>query len=224
VRSKYDCIFGFSTGHVGTTTLSNIHSYNGGKVSGLALLFEGSNPLKRKKVHVTQKQYRQNFTVEDEITFVRKRFAPHLANMQRLYGAQVLMDLGHYNLFYYNGLIEYFASEKYASERPENICRRMLFVRIRRPRIETAFSLVYHSSGKMISDVCTAFAVNFCPYSNPHAVILHPPSRETWTSLSGFQQCLWLIDETNARWERFKIKYPHVRLGHALRSISLITP
>jgi hypothetical protein len=211
ILSEYDCIFGFSNGHVGTTTLSDIHSYNNGKVSGLALLFEGSNPLKGRKMFVSQKEYGQNFTVEDEIKFVKKYFAPHLVNMQRLYGARVIMDLGHYNLFYYNGLVEYFTSPKYASQRPENICKRILFVRIRRPRLETAFSLYYQSSGRTISNICTDFSVNYCPYNNPNAVLLHPPSTEAWSNLSAFQQCLWIIDETNARWEKFRETYPQIR-------------
>lgn len=131
--------------------------------------------------------------------------------MQRLYGANVIMDLGHYNLFYYNGIVEYFTSPKYASQRPDNICKRILFVRIRRPRYETAFSLQYQSSGRTITDICTDFSVNYCPYSNENAILLHPPSQEAWKNLSSFQQCLWIIDETNARWERFKERYPHIR-------------
>lgn len=131
--------------------------------------------------------------------------------MQRLYAARIMMDLGHYNLFYYNGIVQYFTSPKYASIRPDNVCKNILFVRIRRPRLETAFSLYYRSTGNSITNICNDFTVNYCPTTNPHSVILHPPSLESWNNLTAFQQTLWIIDETNARWHKFKQMYPHIK-------------
>jgi len=210
VNSRFDCIFGFSTGHVGTTTMSDYSSYNNGRVRGLGLMFEGKVFRTNKKIYVPRERYRKNFTIADEVDFVSKKFAPAVARLQKLFDTEVIMDLGHYNLFYYRGLVEYFTQKKYESVRPSNICKRILFVRIRRQRIETAFSLLYRSSGRTISDICSSFTVGFCPFHNENNVILQPPSEEKWRLLTPFQQCLWLIDETEARWRAFTAAYPNI--------------
>ena len=85
---------------------------------------------------------------------------------------------------------------------------RVTVVRIRRPRVENAMS--YFEEGKIPCSGRGMFVL--CPWW--HDAVLRP-TREQWDELSGFQRCLWMIDEVEARWQLLRKRRPEA-VGPAL--------
>jgi hypothetical protein len=136
---------------------------------------------------------------------MNQRYSKLLSNIRlKTPSCSLLVDLGHWNLFYYRGMYEYFTNTTQRGRTRTYQCKKMLWVRIRRSRYEAAVSLTYLTEGAEVRDICASMAVGFCPYQNEQAVLLHPPKRHVWDQLDHFQQALWLIDETEARWQAFK--------------------
>ena len=42
-------------------------------------------------------------------------------------------------------------------------------------------------------------------------VILQPPSQQDWLNLTEFQKALWMVDEVEARWHKFRRDFPQLR-------------
>ena len=61
-------------------------------------------------------------------------------------------------------------------------------------------------------DACE-LKTRFCPYDRPNENILQLPSIATWESFSIFQQTLWVMDETEARWNKLKVDYPTMHVA-----------
>ena len=107
------------------------------------------------------------------------------------------------------------------------------FVRLRRPRIETARSFTLNGAQSLDpvrqfdpvnADNCVfqvlpvrhekrphldAYAL--CPLERSEDVVLKPPSIEVWRNLSYYQRALWFIDELEARWSLLLRDNPGVR-------------
>ncbi len=201
-NSQYDCIFGFSTGHVGTTSLGAPDAY--GEISNAEFLFEGSFAGNGTKV--TKEMHKANFSRADEFAFVETEFAPFLKAVQEHRQATLLVDLGHWSLYYYRGIHDFFKSP---AGLKTGLCHNILWVRLTRDRYETAVSLMYIKERIGYANVCEEISVVFCPYHNVPQVILRPPSRHIWgTMFRTFQKALWIVDETEARWKAFKAQEP----------------
>lgn len=198
---SYDCVFGFSTGHVGTGTFSDEKSYK--NTSHIEFFFEGSRMSTSESCNIRKATYGTGFSALDEENFVSKKLAPFMNSAIQDSNKKILVDLGHANLFYYRGIARYFS--KYVSRQNETFCSKIHFIRIRRERYESATSLMYINPKKRKGDnMCRTIIYGFCPYENTDSVLLVPPSRKKWDSLNAFQHALWLIDETEARWEAFQ--------------------
>ena len=110
-KPHFDFVFGWSTGHVGSTSLSSASTY--------------SNPphitFKFEKFPRSISSWR-NHGKEKEYEFARK----YLERLDKIRGNQTLIDLGHHNMYFINGLLQFI------QESPE--AYRILFIRIRRHR------------------------------------------------------------------------------------------
>ena len=127
--------------------------------------------------------------------------------------------LGHDTLFYVYGLLPHLNQTH--------------FIRLRRPRIETARSFTL--SGKTSLDPVRQFepvndanclfqvvslkhemhphlnAYALCPLERSEDVVLKPPSMDVWRNLSYYQRALWFIDELEARWSLLLRHNPSIR-------------
>ena len=202
---QYKCVFGFSTGHVGTGTLGDRASYN--HVNHIEFLFEGyrqSKPTEMCRVHPSI--YNQGFTAEDEENFVSNVLTPFLARLIHITQKSIIVDFGHANLFYYRGIARHFLSRSRRGGM-YTFCKHLHFVRIRRERYESATSLMYRTPTRSKTSLCEDVPYAYCPYNNSESVLLHPVSKTAWHDLGVLEQMLWYIDEVEARWQEFKALY-----------------
>ncbi len=42
-------------------------------------------------------------------------------------------------------------------------------------------------------------------------MLLHPPDAATWAKFTVFMQAMWIIDETEARWNAIKLENPNLK-------------
>ncbi len=129
--NHYDFIFGYSTGHVGTTTLSEGKYY--GRPHDVVFIHEmhyGKYNISRKDIFTTQKWAKA--TYEDEYSYVKDIYMPFMVKSKG--SKKTLLDLGHNSLYFIKALLAYLQSET---------SFKFVFVRIRRERIESAISLAY---------------------------------------------------------------------------------
>ena len=180
--SKY--VFGFSTGHVGTHTFCNPHSY----VSGRASVESVGFTFERGVMHTSEYD---NVTADAEEQHVRGTYLPLLRqqswssdSQHRKHPLATCVDLSHPNLYFYEGLLRVL--------RP---AAALAFVRIRRPEVEVARSFVAESSREFLH-----LGFGYRPDINPSRVVLSLPTT-TFYALNPFQQGLWSVDETEARWQ-----------------------
>ena len=200
-KKVYDFIFGFSTGHAGTTTLS-LKDYYQKPNNNILFLHElkfgpSSYPYKPEFGYRTE-TWQQGNPAKD-YAYVKDILFPFLLRSQEIAGTSVVMDLGHHNLYFIDALIKYMKTETQY---------KYIMVRIRRERLEQAVSLTFHNPKFPIKDICKELVTRYCPYDREDEVILKPPSKEIWTDLNTVQQAFWIMDETEARWNRLKNENP----------------
>ena len=117
-------------------------------------------------------------------------------------GKPTVIDLGHHNLYFYDQLVDYLKAETNFS---------FAFVRIRRERLEHAQSLRFSAPGKPMRDLCKELWFRFCPfdpYLRAQEVVNNVSSKIFNKEFTNFQRALWIIDETEARWQRLIKKHP----------------
>ena len=148
-------VFGFSTGHVGTTTLSNRTTYRNGaaNLSDFSFFFEPDKSV-----------VRHGLSIHAQEDHVRNVYLNQLS--RRLAGTRLLracVDLSHFTLLFFEGLIRVLQSEGLPFE----------LVRIRRDAVETARSLG------------NRFVVGFRPFDAPESLQLRVDKRvyTTFTAL-----------------------------------------
>ena len=189
-------VFGFSTGHTGTTSLSDRDTFSSGlsrPLSDVAFFFEVGGAQ------------RNTADVREQERHVRNVYLPSLAagletkrdhGLLRKHGPVPLcVDLSHWDLFFYRGLI-----------RTMEVGRKSFrFVRIRRDAIEIARSLAentqlsthdlhYHKKFHTVT--------GFDPFEARDAIVLGV-GEAAWANLSAVQQGIWMADETEAQWRRY---------------------
>lgn len=190
----YDFIFGFSTGHVGTTTLSEKRFY--GSPKNVQFLHE----LKYGKFDLDESfltERWKNSTFEDEYDYVKNVYIPFMVKSRR--GKDTLVDLGHNINYFTDALIQYLQKETHYN---------FIFVRIRRERIESAISLAFAHPDKPYDDLCFQLITRYCPWDRVQDVQLVPPSKQVYEAFNVYQQAFWLVDETEMRWIRLLRDYP----------------
>lgn len=202
-------IFGFSTGHAGSTSLhSMLLKAKGcpwGEPKGK---FEKQGPrqdqqnwtlaaLEDNDAITNSSQARCKYTQEVLIPFLSKKIGKHLTTW---------IDLGHYHN-------RGFVLECLA----EILGTRVAFVRIRRNRHDIARSFVLGS--KMKSPCIPKFWdrrrrkrggpwVSYCSMDGPVAL---PVANGTWFQLDEFQKFLWMVDEMEIRFHNLQKRYPSCR-------------
>ena len=193
-NNDYDFIFGYSTGHVGTTTLSEGRYY--GQPSKIVFLHEMKyGPLGDNNVDIIHWSYntsvwKKNDLAKDMI-YVKEVFLPFLLLSMKKAKAATLVDMGHHNLYFIDALVKYLLNETNY---------KFLMVRLRRERLETAVSLSYHRPNRPMIDLCGELVTRYCPYDRVNEVVNKPPSIDVWNNFTVTQKALWIIDETEARW------------------------
>lgn len=190
-------VLGFSTGHVGTTSLSDKNSYERINMDGQGIVFVFE------RAFVNRTKYSASWTTVDEIDHVQRTYGPYVLfragqAWTKLFPSTfsdvnfskniTIVDLSHSCLYFYRGIVA--IAELY----PDNIS--LQFVRIRRDRIETVVS--------MTGDVnfFTRELAVFEPFVNVHDVILKIINVDEWDRFDLTQKILWVIDETESRWRR----------------------
>ena len=197
--SHFDFVFGWSTGHVGTTTLSEQRFY--GSPSNVTFLHEmkfGKQGTPHSEyVYDTDKWLAGNYS--SEYNYVKTRYVPWLL-LNKYNRSRTLVDLGHNINYFYTALVDYLQQEtKYS----------FAFARLRRERLETAQSLTFGHPDESFSDVCQDLITRFCPFDHEDEVILRVPNgTRTWETFSNVQKALWIADETEARWRQLKARVP----------------
>lgn len=195
----YDFVFGWSTGHVGTTTLSEQRFY--GSPDNVTFLHEmkfGKQGVPHAEyVYDTEKWLAGNYSTEYQ--YVKTRYVPWLL-LNKYNRSRTLVDLGHNINYFYTALVDYLQHETHYS---------FAFARLRRERLETAQSLTFGHPGESFSDVCQDLVTRFCPFDHADEVVLRVPNGTwTWASFSNVQKALWIADETEARWRQLKARVP----------------
>jgi hypothetical protein len=180
--SSYDFVFGFSTGHVGTSSLSKATMYV--NTSNISFVHEASQESAKYAVRW------RNGTKEMDSIYVRRKFLPKVLNFKK--SKEMLIDMGHHTICFADSLIKYVNKETNYS---------LLFIRIRRRRLETAFSLMYMAPHIVLRDL-SDMMFRYHPYERETEIVLKPPSKQVWMNFTVFQQALWYIDETEMRWQK----------------------
>ena len=196
----YDFVFGWSTGHVGTTTLSEKRLYGDpGNVTFLHEMKYGKAGLPvPADVYSTDKWLVGNYT--DEYLYVKERYIPWLLK-NKYPKSRTVLDLGHNINYFYRALFDYLIKEtKY----------KFAVVRLRRERLEAAQSLTFGHPSLAYSDVCTDLITRFCPFDHVTSNIIQIPGPNAyglWANFTNIQKALWIADETEARWQDIKRRY-----------------
>jgi len=204
-------IFGISTGHAGSTSLSNAHSYAGS--------------LKR-NITFRMEEYFLGFgkwwtwagtkpSLEEQERKVRNDYKRSIDNLLDSEQSQTYVDLGHHNLL---GMLR---------TTPKVFGDDVLFIRFRRDRVHTAYSF-----SKYNRDLCgNAFRV--CPLTDWHLLSPHSGNwtEDAWRSMTYEQQHLWFVDEVEAEFQQLLRENPDVSymecnwsddLGHCFELVSSI--
>ena len=186
-------VFAFTTGHVGTTSMSVPAGYSAQDIenNNVRFIFE--------KAGVPIETYESNFKLKDEIQHVEYYYGPKLLEKLALSKANVRVDLSHGNLFFYRGLVHLLY--KYNLN--------FTFIRIRRDRYETCLSMCLE--GERVVDFFTRDYFRYTPFHNHDLVQLSiPGGRKTWDSFSMKQKAFWVIDEVETRWQTLLSNHPNV--------------
>jgi hypothetical protein len=188
-------VFGFSTGHVGTTTFASYGAYEleDIKANRVSLLFE--------RAGVPGNTYKKpSWTLESEIQHVEYYYGPELMGNVTHASSMVRVDLSHSNLFFYRGLLNVLN---------KNNCS-FSFVRIQRNRHELAVSM--STEHRKAVDFFSRDYFRYHPFEGEDRVILQiPGGNATWDAFSMAQRVLWVIDETEARWQWILSEYPTIK-------------
>ena len=206
----------WSTGHTGTTSLSRASAFdtNFERDGGLLLQkFEECCP---------RRDEWRRWGAGDERLFVSEKFWPHVSNESMKHWAQhrfkrnkmdapslangstavpsvSYFETGHCDLFYIHGVLD----DHLLAVANKNVT----VVRLRRERYENALSLTWQKPGDAFPNICN-LRFGFCPFHRTGDLATAAPSAELWARWSVFQQALWVVDETAARWEALRASHP----------------
>lgn len=210
--SRPALVVAFSTGHVGTTTLSGLGQYRPGRPSAEAackpsdyrFFFEqgGKQGLLEGKLlakfHSLQRWHDAGGRIasrQDNASLTARQAKLVLNAYLPTWGADSGSDShaavwGHDALLYYKGILA--LTDKLPHDR-------LLFVRVRRSSDEFATSWLTWGYEKHYF-----YLTPFSPGTVTRV------SNETWTGFTGYRKALWYHDEVEARWRELKREHPDV--------------
>ena len=174
--------FALSTGHSGTTTLSNEDAFTqlGFGTSkcyfGFETLAQGWREFARH--HPSRRSARR---------FVANYYIPKVTNLTLMAGKTCYVDFGHHTFFTH-----------ILSEMKKELGPAMTLLRLRRSRLDTASS--YALKRKKDGPCGTRCLYCICPEEQWHCLKV---SSSQWRRLSVFQRFLWMTDEVECRWRAF---------------------
>ena len=175
-------VFGFSTGHVGTTTLSHSSTYEDGinQLSDVALFFELDGAAQWRKNNLRPSEARAIKaleSVEAQERHVRERYLKQMAILLNGRRVKVCVDLSHFTMLYFTGLINVMRAERLPFR----------LVRIERDAVEVARSL----GGRSVK-------IGYKPQmvGSESLVLRVPPTMD----FSDLELGLFDVDETEAQW------------------------
>jgi hypothetical protein len=185
-------IVGFSTGHVGTTTLTSKSAYNAQEVAEKNVKFV----FERAGVPPSTCADRE-WDIRQEVQHVEYYYGPEILSNISASSSSVIVDLSHANICFYRGLIHVFHLAKVQFK----------FIRVRRERIETALSMSIQDDSAV--DFFARDYYRYHPFEATHQVHLRiPGGNKTWSNFTSVQRIFWVIDETQARWEALLAHHP----------------
>jgi hypothetical protein len=190
-------VIGYSTGHVGTTSLSKKSSYDKEDLMAKHIHFIFEMAGVRPAVCSSS-----SWTLQSEIEHVEYYYGPTILDYKDdadLSAEVTIVDLSHANLCFYRGLVWVLRYNQVPFQ----------FVRIRRERIETVISM---STQK--DEFVNFFDKDYYHYEpfaeNDEVHLPVPGGEKTWSKMTHAQHVMWVIDETQARWESFLHHFPDI--------------
>ena len=172
----------------------------------VAFTFEGRAPNYLTRFNMPRKEWANLSDAKSrsgELEIVEKRILPDLLAYMKLMNRQTLLDLGHHTLYFMDALVEVLLKHSYS----------FIIVRITRPLLENALSLMYKSPGEPRETICD-MTFSYCPSERTKTNIIPVVSQATWDSMTVFQQSLWLTEEVEQRWRRLVHNYPSIERLH----------
>lgn len=202
-------IFGVSTGHAGSTSLSSADSYSGESLEHVLFSFEGrgvldlpSDPDVRKR---WQAWWLAGPSAVEQQSKVRDEYKTAIDTQLLEAGSTTYVDLGHHNV---EGILR---------ATPDVFGDDLLLIRFRRSRYPTAFS--FATRAHRADDSLCRNMWTICPTKNE--AVLRPAGaspgtaaglwrEEQWQQLDVSQQHFWFIDELEAEWQQLLEENPSV--------------
>ncbi len=192
--SNIELVLAYSTGHVGTTSFSKEATY----------CINKDNCEIRKSVLFRHEAYSILFdnyvewSKEGIYIWVKNNYLTNIKRDLLNANKSCFFDVGHHNLYFIEGLLRVINETKVNHS----------IIRIRRHRVEVALSLLYSSSRG--SDPVANLLFRYHPFKRQEDLVLNV-TRQMWNNFSNFQRALWLVDETEERWLKLKMKFPLIR-------------
>jgi len=183
-------MFGISTGHAGSTSLSNAQSYSGSLKTNITFRFE--NRFQDDGNWWTWAGTKPS--LEEQERKVRNEYKLPIDNLLDYDQSQTYVDLGHHNML---GILR---------TTPKVFGGDVFFIRFRRDRVHTAYSF-----SKSRSELCKSF-FDLCPMRNWHLLSPHSGNwtQDAWRSMTSEQQHLWYVDEVEAEFQQLLRENPDV--------------
>jgi hypothetical protein len=197
-------VFGFSPGHVGAASISSagFHSDDVRDMNLTTVHENGGVPTSTYNLTA--------WTLAKEIEHAEYYYLPEIMkNLSTSSGMNICMDLSHTNLYFYRGLIHVLTRNHV----------NFTFIRIHRQRHELAYSMTV-SKGSEVHFFWWEY-FRYHPFENENNVVLKMNGNwKLWLSLSMHQRVLWVIDETEARWQALLREFPSLERSEIHWSIT----
>jgi len=185
-------IFGHSTGHAGSTSVS--HAFHSASCSWN--IVKCSKGVLRRECFENSSPNERIWPYDPKCELVKSKLIPYLESFRR--DGQIYVDMGHYHN--QGRTIECIASI---------LGKEAIFVHIRRNRYDIANSFL----GKGMITPCLNTGekhpeVSICPFSGEdEGPVDLPVSDQVWLQMTPFQKFLWYADEIEHRWHILKTQY-----------------
>jgi hypothetical protein len=206
-----------STGHSGTTFLGNLDAwkstYGSDILTRLRLLqeteFGGAEALLQIPLSKDYCDQALKYVAEFRLQEMEKSASALKGNAE----GKIVLQVGHETMLGILPALWLIFGDK------------VKFIRLRRDRLDTAFSCTVHHGGAVRLHTRASFSVNdanikhhldgpctqrvwaLCPFD---ASVQLLPRGDTWHRLSSFQRNLWFIDEMEAQWVALRRSFPDI--------------
>jgi hypothetical protein len=183
-------VFVVSNGHTGTTFLGQMSKWREHLGPGKKLPpgFGVSHEVEADKPYLVTVPWNRTYC-EDGLKYTAERKVPRIVNLMRARKQHTWIEAGHQTLL---GIIPALS---------QVLGKRARFVRMRRNRIDVAYSFAQKGQGPC-SPTCK-FCL--CPLD---PLVRCPVDGLIWRSMSVFQQFLWFVDELECQWQSFLSSSP----------------